>query len=102
LYTGSDDATARLWDLETGTCLRVFKGHHKQISCLDLVVKGGIEGHLFTGSWDCCIRKFDPLTGEMLMVFRGHTQPIYCIQVVEDTFYTGSRDGTARSWDCEV
>lgn len=35
VFTGSDDMTARLWDLDTKQCIRVFKGH---VACVQQVV----------------------------------------------------------------
>ena len=40
LATGSSDWTARLWDVQRGTCLRVFIGHQAAVSALALSPDG--------------------------------------------------------------
>ena len=40
LATGSNDWTARLWDVQRGTCLRVFIGHQGAVSSLALSPDG--------------------------------------------------------------
>lgn len=34
--TSSHDGTVRLWGLETGRCLHVYRGHHGEIDCVDI------------------------------------------------------------------
>jgi WD40 repeat protein len=34
LVTGSADKTLRVWDLTTGTCLRVLEGHERSVNAL--------------------------------------------------------------------
>lgn len=45
LATGSDDKTAKLWELEFGKVMRTFKGHVGGVRCVSLTDK-----HLATGS----------------------------------------------------
>jgi WD40 repeat protein len=40
LATGSSDWTARLWDVQRGTCVRVFIGHRGVVACLALSPDG--------------------------------------------------------------
>ena len=40
LVTGSSDWTARLWDVQRGSCLRVFIGHQGAVSSLALSPDG--------------------------------------------------------------
>lgn len=38
LFSGSDDGTIKLWDLETETCVRTFEGHKAQIQSIKLLM----------------------------------------------------------------
>jgi WD40 repeat protein len=52
LYTGSKDYTIRQWEISSGICTNVYKGHQGHISAL-VVNKNGI---LYSGSADSEIR----------------------------------------------
>lgn len=40
LATGSSDWTARLWDVQRGSCVRVFIGHQATVSSLTISPDG--------------------------------------------------------------
>lgn len=48
LATGSSDWTARLWDVQRGSCLRVFVGHQGTVSSLAISPDGR---YLATAGW---------------------------------------------------
>jgi len=49
LLSGSDDNTARIWDIKTGKCLEELIGHKNGVTCMTLA-----RNDLFTGSYDAC------------------------------------------------
>jgi WD40 repeat protein len=53
LVTGSDDKTVRVWDLDTGACLRTLKGHLDSVRSVALHADGL---RVVTGSWDKTVR----------------------------------------------
>jgi WD40 repeat protein len=57
LYTGSDDGTVRVWNIDSpaefGHCVHIYKGHEGMISCLKLH-----EDLLYTGSYDRTVRVY--------------------------------------------
>jgi WD40 repeat protein len=63
LVTGSDDHTARLWNLATGKLERVFHGHSERVTWVDLT--GGGK-RLATASNDETIRIWNVETGKEL------------------------------------
>ena len=41
-------------------------------------------------------------TGRKITQYKGHKKSIECLKVHADTLYTGSADGTIRSWDVRL
>lgn len=78
LITGSADGTARSWGVETGKCLKVFKGHTGPIQCMSVDNDGRV---LFTGSADNTIRSWLIDKGELIRLFEGHREPVICMTV---------------------
>ena len=37
LVTGSTDRTVRVWNMKTGQCTHIFRGHTSTIRCLDII-----------------------------------------------------------------
>ena len=106
VLTGNDDQTLRLWDVETGRCLRTFEGH------------SGTEGIQFgvralawspnqnlalSGSTDTTIRLWEVETGRCLRVFEGHTKTVMSVawSLDQRRFLSGSWDETIRLWEIE-
>lgn len=52
LATGSQDQTLRVWDVDTGECMKVLSGHTDTIRCLQVLR----DGFLASGSKDRSIR----------------------------------------------
>jgi small GTP-binding protein len=75
VLTGADDRTVRLWDIETGRCLRVFKGHTNSPYCVAwsaderLALSGGQSG-------DRTVRLWEVETGRCLRVLKGSASHI--------------------------
>lgn len=116
LATGSSDWTARLWDVQRGTCLRVFIGHQGAVSSLALSPDGK---YLATAgnqvfSWHCFILKYLDHIGEDLAInlwdlgsgkrikkMIGHSSSIYSLVFSAESslLVSGGADWTVRCWD---
>ena len=68
ILTGSEDWTARLWEVATGAELRRLEGHTKEISSVALSFDGRLA---LTGSADGTARLWNASTGEVLRVIEG-------------------------------
>jgi WD40 repeat protein len=101
--TGSDDKTARLWDLtskDPAAGSIVLHGHEYAITAVAI----SADNHwLVTGSvdktarlWD--LRAKDPTAASI--VLRGHENPISAVAISSDNHWlvTGSGDDTAHLW----
>lgn len=72
LATGSGDATARLWDLNTETPSHVLTGHVGWVLCTEWEP---MERKLATGGHDSFVRLWDPRTGKPIGdALKGHTK----------------------------
>lgn len=95
LYTGSVDGTARRWDTSTGSCLMVYENNGYGITCICHRGK-----FLWTGgaSFNSTMRKWDVKFGKQLHEFKGHKSGIVELKTDDDCLYSGSWDGTVKSW----
>ena len=76
LASGSWDRTVRLWDVETGACVRTLEGYGDWVICVCFSPDGK---QLVSGSNDKTVRVWDVETGacvETHRVVRGHDELI--------------------------
>ena len=97
MLTGNDDATATLWDVQSGQEVRRFTGHTAGI----LKVKFSPDGKtVLTISPHDSIRIWDAVTGQE--IYRIATDPPLNDAVYSSnskTIYSSSEDKTIRQWD---
>ncbi|MFE4580973.1 serine/threonine-protein kinase [Streptomyces chartreusis] len=88
----------RLWDVETGACLRKFEGHDRSVQTVCMSADGTLA---VSGSTDNTIRLWDVATGRCLRVLRGHTGSVNAVRISADarTVVSGAVDNTVRLWD---
>jgi len=103
LVSAAWDKTLRIWDVSTGECLSVLKGHED-------VVRSGVfspDGHqVFSGGggMDRTLRIWDTKTGECLKAFQGHLGSIRKCALSSDgqLVVTAAGDKTLRIWDART
>ncbi|KAI0048778.1 ribosome assembly protein [Auriscalpium vulgare] len=103
LATGSGDANARLWDLQTETPSHTLSGHKGWVLCVEWEA---LERKLATGGHDNHVRLWDPKTGTPIGdALKGHTkwitslawEPIH-LNATAPRLASSSKDGTVRVW----
>ncbi|KAJ3984983.1 cell division control protein 4 [Lentinula detonsa] len=128
LISGSTDRTVRIWDLTSGKCLHVFRGHSSTVRCLEVASpiwtnsKMDVENFcsqsplIITGSRDKSVKvwsipgKDEPsfvadedLNAKEnpyhLLDLTGHTDSVRSLSAHGRTAVSGSYDQTARIWD---
>ena len=99
--SGSGDTTVRLWDLETGRCLRVLEGHTSGIRS---VAWSADQRRALSGGLDTTVRLWDLETGRCLRVLEGHTSRVKSVAWSGDPrrALSGGVDTTVRLWDLET
>lgn len=94
LVSGGCDRDVRVWNLKTGECLQILRGHQSTIRCLQMVD----EKTVISGSRDTSVRVWDIENGRCLHVLNGHTSTVRCIEAKGDICVSGSYDCTAKVW----
>jgi len=96
LASGSADNTIRIWNLETGECLRVLEGHTDWVHTLAVLP----NGYLVSASGDNTIRIWDTVSGDCVQILKGHTRLVTSLAVLPNGhLVSGSADNTTRIWD---
>ncbi len=105
--SGSDDATIKLWDLRSESCIRTFTGHHGPITSVAVFGMPG-ELRVLTSSRDCNIKIFsleDPVMAAepsslCIRTLVDHSGPVTCVAVFANgsRAVSGSEDATIKIW----
>ncbi|CAK9092584.1 unnamed protein product [Durusdinium trenchii] len=95
--TASRDATARLWSVDSGECVRIFSGHSDAVLDVDFAPSGS---SVLTASKDCTARIWMVETGECCAKLEGHTGAVVSAAFAPSgaQVVTASQDHTARVW----
>nr|XP_057912456.1 F-box/WD repeat-containing protein 2 [Doryrhamphus excisus] len=93
LCTGSDDLSAKLWDVRTGQCIYGIQTH----TCATVKFD---EQKLVTGSFDNTVACWEWSTGAKIQQFRGHTGAVFSVDYNDelDMLVSGSADFTVKVW----
>ena len=97
----SSDHTIRIWDLETGECLRTLAGHVALVSSVSISPDGRRAASV---SSDSTVRFWDLETGMCLHVLSGHAASVTSVSVSPDgrRAVSASWDGTLRVWELDT
>jgi WD40 repeat protein len=98
LASGSQDQTVRLWNIETGHCLKTLQGHSGQVWSVAFSPTSDL---LATASHDRTIRIWHSRTGACLKTLQGHTSWVQAVAFDPEgqRIASGSDDQTAKIWD---
>ncbi|XP_050438818.1 guanine nucleotide-binding protein subunit beta-5b-like [Adelges cooleyi] len=100
ILTGSGDASAVLWDIESGQMIQSFHSHVKDILAID--ISSSEIGNIFiSGGCDKKVLLWDMRAGQSVKSFVGHLADINCVKYHPsgDIIASGSDDGTCRMYD---
>ena len=103
MVSGSSDNTIRLWDIESGSCLRVLEGHEELVRCIrfddNRIVSGAYDGKIKV--WDLNAAK-DPRAPSGTLCVRTlveHSGRVFRLQFDEFQIVSSSHDDTILIWD---
>ncbi|GAA5862938.1 hypothetical protein JCM3774_006693 [Rhodotorula dairenensis] len=99
LVSGSYDMEVRVWDILTGKCRHVLRGHTQKVYS---VVYDPIRKQCASGSMDGTVRLWSTETGECRAVLEGHTSLVGLLGLTHRNLVSAAADWTLRIWDPET
>lgn len=97
LVSGDTYGIIKLWETKSGQCLKVFRGHSKQINSIDFSPEGT---KCVSGSDDGTIRLWDVISGACLRVYETQRLPVNSVQFspLNEYIASGGYDGNLKIW----
>ena len=94
------DKTARLWEAESGRCLRALEGHTASVWSVAWSPDGR---RALSGAEDNTVRLWEAESGRCLRVLEGHTASVLSVAWSPDgrRALSGAGDKTVRLWEVE-
>jgi WD40 repeat protein len=101
VLSGSEDGTAKLWEVSTGREVRTLSGHRSNVTSVSISPDGR---HGLSGSYDGTAKLWDLETGREIWSFSRHSRFVSSVAFSPDgrNVLTGSLDNTAKLWDVET
>ncbi|KAJ3743700.1 WD40-repeat-containing domain protein [Lentinula detonsa] len=99
VVSGGCDKVVRVWDIRSGYCIYVLRGHTSTIRCIKVLHNRPIA---VSGSRDNTLRVWDVQRGRSLRVLAGHVASVRCLDVCGNRVVSGSYDNTCRLWDVDT
>ena len=98
IITGSDDKTAKVWDLINGNLIHTLCGHTKAVKCIAVA-----NEYVITGSLDSTIIVWSFSSGSRYKTLEGHLADIWCTTVLPGgkELVSGSKDDYLKVWSIE-
>jgi WD40 repeat protein/serine/threonine protein kinase len=100
IVTGSNDATAKVWEAASGRELLRLKGHTSWIRSVAFSPDGQ---RILTGGGDQTAKVWEAAGGRELLTLKGHDGGINSVAFSPDgrRIVTGSDDATAKVWEAD-
>lgn len=96
LVSGSYDMDVRVWDVSTGRCRHILRGHTQKVYS---VVYDHVRKQCASGSMDGTVRLWSTETGECKSVLEGHTSLVGLLGLTHRNLVSAAADWTLRIWD---
>ncbi|OBA19683.1 SCF complex F-box protein MET30 [Metschnikowia bicuspidata var. bicuspidata NRRL YB-4993] len=97
LILGLYDSAVRVWNIDTGECIRTLMGHSTGVRSLSF------DCHkLITGGYDSTIKVWNYRTGECISTYRGHENTVCSVDSLNRTIVSGSADSTVKVWHVDT
>ncbi|KNF00647.1 hypothetical protein PSTG_06059 [Puccinia striiformis f. sp. tritici PST-78] len=96
MVSGSYDCTVRAWDIVSGECTQVMRGHQQKIYS---VVLDNTRGRCASGSMDNTVRLWDLKTGDTVRILRDHSSLVGLLGLSPGRLVSAAADATLRVWD---
>ncbi|KAJ7637393.1 hypothetical protein DFH06DRAFT_655690 [Mycena polygramma] len=95
LVSGSNDATARVWERDSGRCIVVFESHGEAVTAVSFSPAGD---EVMSASKDGTLRFWDPISGtQKHNPVRRNQGPLTCATFLdEDSFVSGAENGSYK------
>ncbi|KAF8430118.1 E3 ubiquitin ligase complex SCF subunit sconB [Tirmania nivea] len=93
ILTAALDSTVKLWDVETGRCIRTLFGHVEGIWAL-----AADTLRVVSGAQDRMVKVWNMSTGKCERTITGHAAAVTCLALSDSRLITGSEDYEARMY----
>ncbi|KAI8929342.1 WD40-repeat-containing domain protein [Entophlyctis helioformis] len=91
LITGGYDHTLRAWNVQTGECLGIMKGHTRCVRGVQFD-----DAKIISCSMDRTLRIWSMRDFSCVRVIEGHTDGVVCLHFTDKILASGSVDGAIR------
>ena len=97
--SASYDMTLRVWDIVTGQCKHILRGHEDKVYS---VAYDRFRNQCASGSLDHTVKVWDVATGECLHTLTGHTSLIGLLGMSPNHIVSAAADSSLRVWDANT
>ncbi|MEN8904869.1 MAG: WD40 repeat domain-containing protein [Clostridiales bacterium] len=94
LISSAYDKMIKIWDGNTGECLKTMEGHKDTVHVVEV-----LDNKIISGSSDKTVKIWDIVTGKCLNTLKEHKLSIRCFAFYNDKIISGSFDDTVKIWD---